>query len=187
MTKDPVTCDASATLTEVARQMRDKSVGCIVVLRDGKVAGLCTDRQIVTHALAEEMDPNAVHIEDIMVDAPARLGPDESIFAAIDTLRSAGVVRRAPVVDRNDELVGIVSISDISVIARQLNDAVFLEETHHALEEVHLLTGGKRIVKHMRRPTKEDRLPPDPQTHATTEPTPEGPPSKRGDVPPADR
>ncbi len=91
MTKNPVAVDVSTSLADAARQMRDKGVGCVVILRDGKVAGLCTDRQIVTHGLAEDMPPDTA-LEDIMVVSPACLSPDESIVGAVDTLRSAGVV-----------------------------------------------------------------------------------------------
>jgi CBS domain-containing protein len=161
MTKDPVACDADEPVEGVARLMRDKGVGCVVVLRNGKVAGLVNDRQLAVGVLAEGLPPDTP-VSDVMTADPACLTAEDNVFSAVDTLRSAGVVRRVPVVNADRELVGIVSISDVSVIAKDLIDAVLLDETHTAMEETTLLTGAKRMVKQTRRPTKLDRLPPRP-------------------------
>jgi hypothetical protein len=90
-------------------------------------------------------------------------------------MRSAGVVRRLPVVNANKELIGIVSISDIAVVAQDLVDGVLLEATHNAMNEARVLTGAKRIVKEIRRPTKADRLMPEQETRPVTEATRGGP------------
>jgi CBS domain-containing protein len=173
MTKNPVACDANEPVEGVARLMRDKGVGCVVVLRNGKVAGLVTDRQLAVGIVAESL-PLDTPVEDVMTADPACVTLDDNVFSVVDTLRSAGVVRRAPVVNATGELIGIVSISDVAVIAKDLVDAVLLDETHTAMEETHLLTGAKRIVDDMRRPTKTSHLPPDAETRPTTAPTPAG-------------
>jgi signal-transduction protein with cAMP-binding, CBS, and nucleotidyltransferase domain len=184
MTKNPVTVEAEASLDLAARQIRDKGVGSLVVLRDGKVAGLVTDRMLVTHGMAEGRD-NKTAVEDVMLENPACLEPEDNIFHAVDAMRGANVARRIPVVNAYNELLGIVSISDIAVVAKDLIDAIMLEETHHALEEARVMTGGKRLVKEIRRPTKQ--MPVDQETHVTREPTPEGPPTKGGNVPVKER
>lgn len=184
MTKNPVAVDAEADLGTAARHIRDKGVGALVVLRNGKVAGLVTDRMLVTNGLAEGRGTDTL-IQDVMIEDPARLDPEDSIFHAVDAMRSANVARRLPVVNAYNELVGIVSISDVAVVAKDLMDAVMLEETHHALEETRVMTGAKRMVKEIRRPTKE--VPMDQETYVTREPTPEGPPTQSGNVPPRSR
>ncbi|HVM45206.1 MAG TPA: CBS domain-containing protein, partial [Candidatus Thermoplasmatota archaeon] len=173
MTKNPVACDVHEPVENVARLMRDKGVGCVVVLRNGKVAGLVTDRQLAIGVLAEGMGADAA-VEDVMTTDPACCTLEDNLFSVIDTMRSAGVVRRLPVVNANKELLGIVSISDISVIAKDLLDGVFLEEMHNAMSGTHVLTGAKRIVKDIRRPTKLDRLPPEQETRPVTHATPPG-------------
>jgi CBS domain-containing protein len=180
MTKNPVTVDITDSVAKTARQMRDKGVGSVVILQDGKVRGIVTDRMLATNVLAEDRDMETA-VGDIMLEHPAVLSPDDNIFHAVDVMRSANVARRIPVVNNYNELVGIVSVSDIAVVAQDLIGAVLLEETHHALNETHVLTGAKRIVKEMRRPTKD--LPFDQETHPTTEATAEGLPTKRGNVP----
>lgn len=173
MTKNPVACDANEPVENVARLMRDKGVGCVVVLRNGKVAGIVTDRQLAVNVLAEGHGADTA-VEEVMTPDPACLTLEDNLFSALDTMRSAGVVRRVPVVNANRELVGIVSVSDVAVIAQDLINGILLEETHHSMTETKILTGAKRIVKDIRRPTKMDRLPPDQETRAVTSPTPRG-------------
>lgn len=180
MTKNPVTVEAGASLELAAQQMRDKGVGCVVVLRDTKVVGLLTDRMLVTHGIADGRGMDTP-VEDIMLENPARLSPDDNVFHAIDAMRGAHVARRIPIVNAYNELVGIVSISDVAVIAKDLIDAVMLEETHHSLDEARVLTGAKRMVKQIRRPTKE--MPFEQETYVTREATPPGEPTKGGNVP----
>jgi CBS domain-containing protein len=173
MTKNPVACDANEPVEGVARLMRDKGVGCVVVLRNGKVDGLVTDRQLALGILAEGLAADTP-VEEVMTKDPACVTLEDNLFSVIDTLRSAGVVRRVPVVNANRELLGIVSIGDVAVIAKDLMQAVLLDETHAAMEETHVLTGAKRITKEIRRPTKGDRLPPEEEVHPVTAPTPPG-------------
>lgn len=173
MTKNPVACDVNEPVEGVARLMRDKGVGCVVVLRNGRVAGIVNDRQLAVGVLAEGLGADTP-VEDVMTVDPACLTPQDNVFSAIDTMRSAGVVRRVPVVNANKELLGVVSIGDIAVIAKDLIEGVLLDETHNAMNEAHILTGAKRMVKEIRRPSTLDRLPPEQETRPVTAPTPPG-------------
>ena len=173
MTKNPVACDANEPVEGVARLMRDKGVGCVVVLRNGRVAGIVTDRQLALGVLGEGLGADTP-VEEVMTADPACLTEQDNVFSAIDTMRSAGVVRRLPVVNANKELLGIVSISDVAPIAKDLIDAILLEELHHSTSETQILTGAKRVVKEIRRPTKLDKLMPEQETRPVTEATPTG-------------
>lgn len=170
MTKSPVACDVNEPVEGVARLMRDKGIGCVVVLRQGKVAGIVTDRQLAIGVLAEGLEADTP-VEDVMTPDPACLTLEDNLFSALDTMRSAGVVRRVPVVNADKELVGIVSVSDVAVIAKDLLDGILLEETNNAMNEAKVLTGAKRVVKDIRRPSKPDRLPEDQETRPVTSPT----------------
>lgn len=173
MTKDPVACSVDDPVDVVARLMRDKGVGFVVCLREGRVAGCVTDRNLALDVLAEDLAPDT-RVEEVMTPNPATVSLEDNVFSVLDTFRSAGVVRRAPVVDDEGLLVGVVSISDVAVIAKDLIDGVLLEETHNAMKAAHVLTGGKRIIKDIRRPTKTDRLPAEPPTRPVTEPSTAG-------------
>lgn len=183
MTKNPITCDHEAPLKDVALLMQENRVGSVVVLRDGKVVGLVTDRMLACDGLANGADGDTP-VNECMVHDPALLHKDDNIFTAVDTLRGAGPARRVPVVNTYDELEGIVSIGDIATVTDRLLKAVMLDETQDATETARVQTGAKRFGKVMRAPTKLHELPPDEETHTTTGPTPVGEgPDKRGGVP----
>jgi CBS domain-containing protein len=150
MTRKPLACSTTDNAREVARLMRDKGVGFVVVLRAGKVAGILTDRQLAVRVLAEEIDPRDVKAQDVMTHDPVAVRPDDDLPRVLEAMRGAGVVRRVPVVNANDELVGVVSISDISVVGKDILDAVMLEETRHALTEVRVPSGGKAAKQRAR-------------------------------------
>lgn len=176
MTKEPVACDASEPVTHAAQLMRDKNVGCVVALENGRASGMVTDRDIAMCVADEDTDCT---VEDVMHRELGRIRPDDDLFHAVDTFRSAGVVRRLPVVNDRDELVGLLSISDLAVVAQDLLGAIMLEETSEA-QRPHILTGGKSVVKRIRRPSKADQLP-ERETHVVGPASPGAPPkSGRG-------
>jgi CBS domain-containing protein len=153
MTKDPATCGPDERINEAARTMRDRGVGSLVVVEGGRVVGLVTDRQLVVRGLAEGRADRPVR--EVMTERPATVRADDTLFRAVDELHHAGIVRRLPVVDGNDRLVGIVSVGDIATVARDLIDVILLEETHAALSETGGPTGGQRVADRLRRPSRE--------------------------------
>lgn len=176
MTKEPVACDMSQTIEHAAQLMRDKNVGCVVALDEKRVTGVLTDRDIALCVADGNADCS---VEEAMTSKLATLRPDDDLFHAVDTFRSGGVVRRLPVIDDRDQLVGLLSISDLAVVAEDLLGAIMLEETHEA-RQPHLLTGGKEIVKRMRRPSKAEQMPRR-EMHAVGPASPGAPPkSGRG-------
>lgn len=158
MTKEVVSVQMDATAQEAAALMKERGVGCVVVLNEAeRVVGILTDRQVATEVVAEGVAGSDVVVSEIMTPDPACCTLEDNVFSVVDTMRSAHVARRIPVVDHEDHLLGIVSISDVAVIVNRLLTEVMREETHHAMEEAKLLTGGKRIARHLRSPREEFR------------------------------
>jgi signal-transduction protein with cAMP-binding, CBS, and nucleotidyltransferase domain len=113
MTHDPRTADVSATLTEVARHMRDDGIGAVVVTENGKLAGLVTDRDIVVRAIADGRDPNATQVGEIATRNLKTLTPTQGIEDAVRAMREWDV--RRVVVVQDGRPVGIVSLGDLAV------------------------------------------------------------------------
>lgn len=157
MSLNPITCETDAPIAEAAQLMRDRKVGFVCVLRGGRLVGIVTDRMVTISCVAEGLDPQETPVEHIM-EQPATVNEDETIFAVLDTLRSAGMVRRVPVVDEGGRLVGVVSLSDLAPIAKDLLDGILAEDLHNATANARVLTGAKRIAKKIRRPGKAARL-----------------------------
>lgn len=113
MTPDPITVDAGAPIVEAAKKMREADVGPIIVIADGEVCGIVTDRDIAVRAVADGKDPNTITVGDICSKEVATLSPRDKVAMAIDLMEKIAV-RRLPVVDHHKP-VGIVSLGDLAV------------------------------------------------------------------------
>lgn len=113
MTKDPVTIEAEETVTELARRMREADAGAIVVLENGTVSGIATDRDIVVRVVAEEKAPKDTRVAEFFTRDVTTVGPDTSVDQAIDLMRTQAI-RRLPVVE-GGRAVGIVSLGDLAI------------------------------------------------------------------------
>jgi CBS domain-containing protein len=112
MTATAVTAPARCTVREVAELMRDRNVGCIVLVGDdGAPLGIVTDRDLTLGVLAEDGDPSGPAI--LQASSPVVTGaPDVSVDAAID-LMVRHQIRRLPVV-QDGGVVGIVTLGDLA-------------------------------------------------------------------------
>jgi CBS domain-containing protein len=113
MTHDPRTVEPSATLTDVARTMRDDDIGAVVVVEAGAAAGLVTDRDIVVRAVADGRDPNSTSVAEVASRDLRTLTPDQNLEDAIALMRDWDV--RRVVVVQDGRPVGIVSLGDLAI------------------------------------------------------------------------
>lgn len=97
---------------EAAEIMRERNVGCVVVVEDEEPVGIVTDRDLVVRVMAEGRDPSGVLLREIMSESPIFLSEKRDLGEVIDTMRELGV-RRVPVVDAKHRLRGILSIDDV--------------------------------------------------------------------------
>lgn len=112
MTPNPKTVSPTDELQVAARIMREEDAGSVPVVEDGRVVGMVTDRDIVVRAVADgDFDCS---VEDIMSDDVVCATPDMSTSAAAG-LMGEHQVRRLPVVDDAERLVGIVALGDLAV------------------------------------------------------------------------
>jgi CBS domain-containing protein len=113
MTRDPVTVSSDSTVVEVARLMRDRDIGPVVVVDGDQVTGIVTDRDIVVRAVADGRDPGSVRVADICTGNVEAVSPSDSIEDAVRRMEQRNV-RRLPVVE-DGRPVGIVSMGDLAV------------------------------------------------------------------------
>jgi CBS domain-containing protein len=113
MTADPRTVEAGATCVDAAREMRDGDLGSVVVVENGAVAGIITDRDIVVRVVADGTDPGSAKVRDAATMSPVTLTVDQSVDDAIRTMREQDI-RRIPVVQDNRP-AGIVSLGDLAI------------------------------------------------------------------------
>lgn len=114
MTRNPRTVMPSTTLKDAALVMRDEDTGIVPVCDEsGKLLGVLTDRDMVVRAFAFDKVPGAMRVADIMSDDVEACTEEESVHEILE-LMGRNQIRRVPVVDRDDRLIGIISMGDIA-------------------------------------------------------------------------
>ena len=124
MTPNPATVSDSDSIRDVARIMKDQDTGVVPVCDNGKkIIGLVTDRDIVVRLIADGKDPMNARVNEVMTKSVRKVHEDATVDDVL-SLMSNSEIRRVPVVNKNDELVGIVSIGDISDETRKAGEAL---------------------------------------------------------------
>lgn len=116
MSRDPYVCDPETPLSEIAATMRDLDIGIIPVCDGRKIQGTVTDRDIVLRAVADELDPSTTVAEEVMTSEVTYCFEDEEVDEA-SALMEENQIRRLVVLDREMQLVGIISLGDIAAKA----------------------------------------------------------------------
>ncbi len=124
--REVVFIHAQASVPEAARLMREYHVGDLVVIKEktGKrvPVGIITDRDIVLEVIAEGVSMDDVSVGDIMSNHLVTARENDGLLDTIKVMRAKGV-RRLPVVNDDNELVGILSVDDlIDLFSEQIGD-----------------------------------------------------------------
>src|ERR1700677_167210 len=113
MSAAPVCMASGESVSAAAKAMKDRGGGAVVVLSDGRLSGLVTDRDITVRVLAEDRDPLTTRVGDICSGELAVLGPDDDVEHAGRLVRERAI-RRIPIME-NGTPVGVVSIGDLAL------------------------------------------------------------------------
>jgi CBS domain-containing protein len=113
MTSNPESVTEKDSILDAARIMRDQDTGVVPVVDGRRIIGMITDRDIVVRAIADGKDVNSVRVNEVMTKSVRSVRETASVDEALDLMSSAQI-RRVPVVNDSNELVGILSIGDIS-------------------------------------------------------------------------
>jgi len=120
MSKNPVTAKSSSTIIDVARIMRDRNVGSVVILDDyGKPVGIVTERDIVVKVLASGLNVNT-SVSQVMSKPLITINPSTRIVDAARIMAKRDI-RRLIVMD-GDVMVGIITEKDILRVAPEIID-----------------------------------------------------------------
>lgn len=132
MTKNPVYALPHDTVAEVARLMKDKDIGPVPIVqdRDGtQLVGIVTDRDLAIKVVADGLDPVTTRVSDVMTTDVVTCREDDKIDKALNAM-SKHQLRRIPVVDTNNMLVGIIAQADV---ATRMNEP---EKTGEVVKEI---------------------------------------------------
>jgi len=126
MTPGPTAIASDAMVVEAARRMLSDDVGSLPVVDGETLVGMVTDRDLVLHVIAKDLDPHKVPIADVCSEDPVIAEPEESLDDALQRMASEQV-RRLPVVS-GGKLVGILAQADIARSARPESTGRLVEE-----------------------------------------------------------
>lgn len=112
MTHALATCGPDTTVAEVAAIMRDRDIGDVIVVEDGKLCGIVTDRDLALQALTGADDPLQTPIHKFMSTKIVTGEADWSLEQAANMM-AKHQVRRLPIV-QDGQVVGIVSLGDLA-------------------------------------------------------------------------
>ncbi len=111
MANDVVTANPELSVAAAAKLMLTKDVGCLVVLDEGKIKGIVTDRDLMSCAV-QQHNIRECSISNHM-SSPVMTAPPDVLLIHLAKLMAANRIKRVPIA-KEGELVGIVSFSDIA-------------------------------------------------------------------------
>jgi CBS domain-containing protein len=116
MTLNPCCCSTKDSAQDVALLMRDNDCGSVPVVDDsGCVVGTITDRDLAIRGLAAGQGPDA-RVADLMTPNPCCCGLDDDL-SVVEQAMADNQIRRVPIVDADDKLVGIIAQADLALAA----------------------------------------------------------------------
>lgn len=124
--KEVMTPEAKAiwitqSLADAAKEMWEHDCGILPIIKDGrKVVGMITDRDICMAAAMKDRNPSSISVEEVMTGAVYSANLDEDVEHALETMRDHKI-RRLPVLNKEGELEGILSMNDIVLHAKARN------------------------------------------------------------------
>ena len=138
MTTRPRCVAPDTPVTQVAELMESEDVGAIPVVEGERLVGIVTDRDIVVRAVAKGEDPRGMPASEVTSRELVTVDPENNLSDALQ-LMAQYQVRRLPVVDQEENLVGVVSQADVALEAKE-------KETGNLVEEISQPPTGPRSV-----------------------------------------
>jgi len=115
MSGTPDLAEPQETAWEAAVRMRQRAVGSLVIVNDdGAAIGIITDRDLVERVMAAGKDPQVTRLADVMTPAPVTIADSQEPSEALRIMRKNSV-RRLPVVNHDEVVVGLIALDDILV------------------------------------------------------------------------
>jgi CBS domain-containing protein len=116
MTEDPTCCLPTDTVSKVGALMKSENVGSIPVIESEqtkKLIGIVTDRDLALQIVAAGRDAKSTKVADVMTNRIVTCRADDDVQKALDAMAEFQL-RRIPVVDEKNQIVGIIAQADVA-------------------------------------------------------------------------
>ena len=110
--RSPLVVAPKVSVREVVEMMVEQSIGCVLVVEDGQIQGIFTERDAVLKLNIDYQSMLERRVEEFMTPNPQTLTPDAKIAFAIQRMDQGGY-RHLPIVDAQDHPIGVISVRDI--------------------------------------------------------------------------
>jgi CBS domain-containing protein len=141
MTAYATTVDPDTTVLDASRIMRQEDVGSLPVVQGDRLLGIITDRDIATRVVAEGKDPETQTVASVATRELVTVGAGQQLAEALQ-LMARHLVRRLPVVDDENRLVGILAQADVALVASPESTGLVLGEISEPHAEQPLTPGA---------------------------------------------
>lgn len=142
MTRNPWCCAPETNLATVMELMWEHDCGALPVIAEGHILGMITDRDVAIALGTRNVPASTLTAAQVASSPVVYCREDDDVHAALH-LMEASRVRRLPVVNANDEMVGIISMNDLTLAARPLKGKKKAE-----LDDEEVLEGMRHICEH---------------------------------------
>lgn len=121
MTPNAKTIWLTESLADAARMMWENDCGVLPIVKDQKVVGMITDRDVCMAAAMRDRNPSGISVEEVMTGQVYAVTPEDNIDQALRQMQERQI-RRLPVINPEGELEGILSMNDILLTAKVAGD-----------------------------------------------------------------
>ena len=112
MSREIKSIDTEATIIEACKRLYRNKVGSLIVLEEGILKGIITERDIISKVVILNKDPNNTTVEEIMSQDVITINQNANVEDAIKLMNSKEI-KKIPVISETGNLVGILTTSDI--------------------------------------------------------------------------
>ena len=127
MTDRPRCVTLETPISEAAQLMESEDIGSLPILEGEQLAGMITDRDIVIRAVAKGKDPRGMPVREVASRELVTVYADDDLADALKKMASEQV-RRLPVVDEDNRLVGVLAQADVALEAKEKAVGELVEE-----------------------------------------------------------
>ena len=113
-----ITISPEQSVVDACRLLREKNVGCLIAVENGKLSGILTDRDVALKVTGEKKDPQQIKVRDIMTADPMRIAVSKTLHD-LTSLMYAHHIRRVPIVEGGDKVIGLVTLDDLVMLLGQ--------------------------------------------------------------------
>ncbi|MCF7823075.1 MAG: CBS domain-containing protein [Candidatus Marinimicrobia bacterium] len=110
--KSPIMTNGHTSVADCLELMREKRIGCLLIVEEGKLEGIFTERDIIRRIVGQGLSHSKIQVKNYMTADPDTLTPDAPLAFALNYMILGGY-RHVPIVNEKDQIVACLSIKDL--------------------------------------------------------------------------